>query len=177
MRWNACIYNIYALSSVETINPFYIWYSNTNHKKTKYMCELWGDILTANNLAIMGSNSSNHFHSGVVVNSSNSSLCFELRAQLCITDSQSKLLFLWWFRCGEVRSKEVFESWSHSGLANGCNIFKCFLRCFKSVLSNKFSCFWEPLERLNSFLDLWDTSTRLIVVLFHEKEVALGWLV
>ena len=84
---------------------------------------------------------SNHFHSGIVVNSGNSSFCFELRAQLCITDSQSKFLLLGRFSGREVCSEEVLESCSDLGLADGCNIFKRFLSCFECVLSNKFGCF------------------------------------
>ena len=40
LRCNACIFDIYAPSWVQNINPFYIWYSNTNRKKMKYILKL-----------------------------------------------------------------------------------------------------------------------------------------
>ena len=80
-------------------------------------------LLIANNLAIMDSYPTNHLHSSIVVNRRYPSLCFELRAELRITNTQSKLLLLRRFRGGEVRSEEVLESCGDFGLADGCDIF------------------------------------------------------
>ena len=89
----------------------------------------------------MSSYPTNHLHSSIIVNRCDPSLGFELRAQLSITDTQSKLLLFRRFRGGEVRSEEVLESCCDLGLADGCDIFKGLLSGLECVLSNKFSCF------------------------------------
>ena len=125
----------------------------------------------------MGSDASQELGCGLVASGSDSSGLEDLLTELDVTDSEGELLLLGRLGCGKVLDQEVFEQGGHLDVGDALNVLESFLSGREWLERLKFDLFAESLKIVDSFLDLGDLTTSLVVLFFLEKAVALSTLV
>lgn len=125
----------------------------------------------------MGSDTSLQLNSCLIEASGNTSCLKDLLTQASVTDSQSELLFLGGLGGWEMCGQEIFKGWGNLIVSNHLDVFQSFLSSLKWLVGSDGDHLGEALERIDSLLNLGETSTCLVVLLLFKEAIAIGGLI